>query len=177
MVLHAAGKFKSKKKVGPILLRMKTGRADTNETSTFPLSTITFPPFFSTRHKSSHNQDDDAFVRRNKNNFGIPEAETTTLSFEQQAAESLKEGVVDLLRGVIEGQQRSSLVFERVISTIDLSVLNTVMMPSAGDLLYDQLAEADGEQVRQRRRRKRRGRRKRKRRRRGEMVFTVVLHP
>lgn len=43
--------------------------------------------------------------------------------------EDLKEGIVDVLRGVIEGQAKTSLVFDRVATTIDFSVLQVLVFP------------------------------------------------
>lgn len=44
--------------------------------------------------------------------------------------EELKEGVVNVLRGITEGQSETSLVFDRVTTTIDFSVLHLLLMPS-----------------------------------------------
>ena len=43
--------------------------------------------------------------------------------------ELLKESILDVLIALLEGQKPSSLVFDRIATTIDLTVLNLVMLP------------------------------------------------
>eukprot|EP01033_Poteriospumella_lacustris_P003231 gene3231-2378_t len=45
--------------------------------------------------------------------------------------EELKEGVINVLRGITEGQNEASLVYDRVTTTIDFSVLHLLLMPTA----------------------------------------------
>ncbi len=49
--------------------------------------------------------------------------------------EHLKEAVIDVLRGVIEGQPKTSLSFDRVATTIDFSVLQVLVIPAEKEIL------------------------------------------
>ncbi len=58
----------------------------------------------------------------------------TTINNNKQL-ECFKECIVDLLRGIIEGQSKSSLSFDRVNTTIDFSVLQLLMIPIEKEIL------------------------------------------
>lgn len=52
-----------------------------------------------------------------------------------QNFEHLKEAIIDTLRGVIEGQPKTSLSFDRVTTTIDFSVLQVLVIPPDQEIL------------------------------------------
>jgi hypothetical protein len=49
--------------------------------------------------------------------------------------EELKENLIDLLGGIIEAQKSYSIVFDRVLTTIDFGVLHILLFPSEFDAL------------------------------------------
>lgn len=48
-----------------------------------------------------------------------------------ECLEELKSGVIDVLKGITEGQSESSLTFDRVTTTIDFSVLHLLLMSNS----------------------------------------------
>jgi len=59
--------------------------------------------------------------------------------------EDLKIEIVDILRATIEGQLFNSVVFERVISTIEIGVLTSALLPSSDDDVASMHLDADFE--------------------------------
>jgi hypothetical protein len=51
--------------------------------------------------------------------------------------EKLKESIVDVLRGILEGHYETSLVYDRVSTTIDINVLHLLIFPQSESLLLN----------------------------------------